>query len=159
MIPVAVFVGCVSLQPSAILIILSVMHTTSNCCFHRGRRLLASGSLATLALGCFAPPAGAPQATSAATVEWAAYAHDAAGTKYSPAAQITRANVRDLVPIWTYRTGDYTVGDAMARDETTPLFVDNVLYASTPFGGVRALDGDTGAELWSFDSELDLSGD
>ena len=92
-------------------------------------------------------------------VEWSAYGHDAAGTKYSPAAQISRANVRNLVPVWTYRTGDFALGNAMARDETTPLFVDNVLYASTPFGGVRALDGDTGAELWSFDSELDLSGD
>jgi len=94
-----------------------------------------------------------------ATVDWTAYGHDAAGTKHSPAAQITRANVKTLVPVWTYRTGDFALGDAMARDETTPLFVDNVLYASTPFGGVRALDGDTGAELWSFDSELDLSGD
>src|SRR6185312_6991769 len=90
-------------------------------------------------------------------VDWPAYAHDAQGTKYSPAAQITRDNVQRLVPIWTYRTGDFSLGDAMARDETTPLFVDNVLYASTPFGGVRALDGDTGKELWSFDAGLDLS--
>jgi quinoprotein glucose dehydrogenase len=125
----------------------------------RGRRLLATLSLATLALGCVAAPTGTRPTPSGVTVEWAAYAHDGAGTKYSPAAQITRANVKDLIPIWTYRTGDYAIGDAMARDETTPLFVDNVLYASTPFGGVRALDGDTGAELWSFDSELDLSGD
>lgn len=90
-------------------------------------------------------------------VDWPAYAHDAQGTKYSPAAQITRDNVQRLAPIWTYRTGDFSLGDAMARDETTPLFVDNVLYASTPFGGVRALDGDTGKELWSFDAGLDLS--
>ncbi len=46
----------------------------------------------------------------------------------------------------------------MARDETTPLFVDNTLFVSTPFGGVRALNGDSGAELWSFDAALDLSG-
>jgi quinoprotein glucose dehydrogenase len=91
------------------------------------------------------------------SIEWTAYAHDGAGTKYSPAAQINRENVRGLVPVWTYRTGDFALGSAMARDETTPLFVDNVLYASTPFGGVRALDGDTGRELWSFDSGLDVS--
>jgi quinoprotein glucose dehydrogenase len=35
--------------------------------------------------------------------------------------------------------------------------VDGVLYASTPFGGVRALDGASGRELWAFDSELDLT--
>jgi quinoprotein glucose dehydrogenase len=96
-------------------------------------------------------------ATSRATVEWAAYAHDAGGSKYSPAAQITRENVYRLVPAWTYRTGDFAAGYSMARDETTPLFVDGALYASTPFGGVRALDGDTGVELWSFDSRLDIS--
>lgn len=91
-------------------------------------------------------------------LEWPAYGRDAGGTKYSPAAAITRANVAKLVSVWTYRSGDYAVGDAMARDETTPLFVDNVLYASTPFGGVRALDAETGRELWSFDSQLDLHG-
>ena len=95
----------------------------------------------------------------AQTVEWPAYAHDAAGTKHSPASQITRANVNKLVPVWTYRTGDFSLGEGMARDETTPLYVDRTLYASTPFGGVRAIDGDSGSELWSFDSEVDLSGD
>ena len=91
-------------------------------------------------------------------VEWSAYAHDAGGSKYSPARQITRENVKDLVPVWTYRTGDFARGDATARDETTPLYVDGVLYASTPFGGVRALNAETGEEIWSFDSGLDLSG-
>ncbi|MFI5233089.1 MAG: PQQ-binding-like beta-propeller repeat protein, partial [Gemmatimonadales bacterium] len=100
------------------------------------------------------PPTQQPPSTG----EWTAYGHDAGGTKYSPAATITRNNVAKLAPVWTYRSGDYSVGDAMARDETTPLFVDNTLYASTPFGGVRALDPATGRELWSFDSQLDLSG-
>ena len=50
------------------------------------------------------------------------------------------------------------VSRAQAWDETTPIFVDNVLYVSTPFGGVRAVDSDTGSERWAFDSELDLSG-
>jgi quinoprotein glucose dehydrogenase len=104
-----------------------------------------------------APNVGASLATRA--IEWTAYARDAAGSKYSPAAEITRANVKDLVPVWTYRTGDFARGGATARDETTPLYVDDVLYASTPFGGVRALNGETGKEIWSFDSELDLSGD
>ncbi len=93
------------------------------------------------------------------TIEWTAYANDAGGTKYSFAAEITRDNVSKLAPAWTYRTGDYGLGGAVARDETTPLFVDGVLYASTPFGGVRALDGASGRELWAFDSGLDLAGD
>src|SRR5215208_7771972 len=83
-------------------------------------------------------------------IEWTAYAGDAGGSKYSPADQIIRANVATLTPAWTYRTGDYGVGRTQARDETTPVFVDGVLYVSTPFGGVRAIDGATGRERWSF---------
>ncbi|MEO8909817.1 MAG: pyrroloquinoline quinone-dependent dehydrogenase [Gemmatimonadaceae bacterium] len=94
-----------------------------------------------------------------AVIEWTAYGHDAGGSKFSPANRITRDNVKNLVPVWTYRTGDFSRGDATARDETTPLYVDGTLFASTPFGGVRALNAETGREIWSFDSELDLSGD
>lgn len=92
-------------------------------------------------------------------IEWTAYANDAGGSKYSPADQITRANVGRLAVAWVYRTGDYGLGPTQARDETTPIFVDGVLYVSTPFGGARALDPTTGRELWMFDADLDLSGD
>src|SRR5437762_4641036 len=102
---------------------------------------------------------GTSGSTVRAPIEWTVYGHDAAGTKYSPANQITRENVRDLVRAWIYRLGDCTRGAAAARDETTPLDVGDVLYASTPFGGVRALNPETGEEIWSFDSALDLSGD
>jgi quinoprotein glucose dehydrogenase len=114
---------------------------------------VASAQTTTAGTGsAVAPNAGA-------TVEWGSYGRDPGGTKYSPAKQITRDNVRELVPVWTYRTGDFGRGDGAVRDETTPLFVDDVLYASTPFGGVRALNPATGAELWSFDAELDFSHD
>ena len=110
--------------------------------------LLASAGAALIAV---------TPAVAQAPIDWPAYAHDAHGTKYSPAAQITRDNVHRLAPAWTYRTGDFGLGDGTTRDETTPLFVDNTLYVSTPFGGVRALDGDTGKELWSFDAQIDVS--
>jgi quinoprotein glucose dehydrogenase len=92
-------------------------------------------------------------------IEWNAYAGDPGGSKYSPADRITPRNVASLTPAWTYRTGDYGVDRAQARDETTPIFVDGLLYVSTPFGGVRAIDGGTGRERWAFDAELDLAGD
>src|SRR5690348_18358113 len=53
-----------------------------------------------------------------AAIEWTAYGHDAGGTKHSPATQINRTNVKTLVPAWTYRTGDFALGEGMARDET-----------------------------------------
>src|SRR3989441_10773927 len=35
--------------------------------------------------------------------------------------------------------------------QVTPLMIDNVLYFSTPYNRVVALNADTGAELWSYD--------
>ena len=127
-------------------------------------KILALHCLCAFLIGCSAG-ANAPGRRDATEVlipppvevEWRAYGYDAGGSRYSPASQIRRENVKDLVPVWTYRTGDFGRGGGTVRDETTPLFVDGVLYASTPFGGVRALNPSTGAELWSFDSELDLS--
>lgn len=94
-----------------------------------------------------AAPRAAAQQRQGSVVEWPVYAHDAAGTKYSPAARITRANVQRLVPVWTYRTGDFSLGEGMTRDETTPLFVDGLLYVSTPFGGVRVHRVDSAARF------------
>ena len=119
--------------------------------------------MAAVALACSASPRPATSdayatASGPDEIDWPAYARDAGGTKYSPADQITRENVRDLVPVWTYRTGDFGRGGGTVRDETTPIAIGGWLYVSTPFGGVRALNSTTGAELWSFDSELNLAG-
>src|SRR6185369_5239778 len=113
----------------------------------------------SLALTAAAAAAIAVPRSARGPIQWTAYAGDSGGSKYSSADQITRANVATLTPVWTYRTGDYGVGRAQARDETTPIFVDGVLYISTPFGGVRAIDGATGRERWAFDAGLDLAGD
>jgi len=110
-------------------------------------------------LGLLAATAVALPQAARRPIEWTAYGGDSGGSKYSSADQITRANVATLTPAWVYRTGDYGVGRAQARDETTPIFVDGLLFISTPFGGVRAVDGSSGRERWAFDAELDLSGD
>lgn len=119
----------------------------------RSSNVLTLAICSVLVGGC---AASAPTRAGGA-IDWPVYGRDAQGTKYSPAHDVTRENVKDLVPLWTYRTGDFGRGEGTVRDETTPLFVDGVLYASTPFGGVRALDPASGAEIWRFDSELDLS--
>src|SRR6185436_3541919 len=35
--------------------------------------------------------------------------------------------------------------------QNTPLMIDNVLYVSTPYNRVAALDAETGAQKWVFD--------
>lgn len=89
--------------------------------------------------------------------DWPAYGRDAGGSRYSPLAEITRANVKELRLAWVYRTGD------MMRDrsrfETTPLAVEGTMYLSTPLGRVIALDPAHGTERWRYDAAVSLQGD
>ena len=74
------------------------------------------------------------------------------------AAQIDRANVAKLQTAWTYHTGALdTPGEANGKVafESTPILVDGVLYLSTPFNAVIALDPATGREKWKYDPKLD----
>ena len=86
--------------------------------------------------------------------EWSAYGRDAAGTRFSPLTQVTRDNVRQLAPAWTYHTGELARSDDRTRFEATPLMVDGTLYLSTPFGRVIALDPANGRERWTYDAHV-----
>src|SRR2546423_830478 len=100
--------------------------------------------------------------------DWPAYGRDPGGAKYSPLAEIDRGNVKDLKIAWTFRTGDMydpsILQPGMVRRgpgrpsafEATPLVVDNVLYLSTPFGRVIALEPETGKQRWAFDPHSDI---
>ncbi len=91
----------------------------------------------------------------AAAADWTAYGRDSAGTRHSPAAQITPANAARLTEAWRYRTGDSNA----ARPDivqpmsfmATPLMVDDTLLFCTPIGAVVALDPETGAQRWRHD--------
>ena len=65
-------------------------------------------------------------------------------TRYYPAAQISRANVKKLSPAWIFQT------DIIESMETTPIVSNGVMYVTTSFNHVYALDAATGAQLWQF---------
>ncbi len=65
-----------------------------------------------------------------------------AQTRYYPSRQINTDNVRNLRPAWIFQT---EIVDTM---ETTPIVVDGVMYVTTAFNQVYALDAETGEELW-----------
>jgi quinoprotein glucose dehydrogenase len=68
--------------------------------------------------------------------------------------------VKYLEVAWFYRTGDWSDGSSgnpKTAFEATPIVVDGVLYVSTIYGRVIALEPETGRELWSFDPHLDRS--
>ena len=89
---------------------------------------------------------------------WEYWGGDAGGTRFSNLAQITPANVNNLVRAWEFHTGDLTARPeaAMAHSkfEATPLFVEDSLIFCTPFNEVIALDPGTGAQKWRFDPKV-----
>lgn len=90
-------------------------------------------------------------ALSAAVVSaqsnWVHVGQDPGGTKYSTLDQINTGNVKSLQKAWTFHTGDKT-----GFFESTPLVVDGTMYV-TAQNGVYALDAQTGAQLWKFESD------
>lgn len=89
--------------------------------------------------------------------EWRSYAGSPGGRKYSPLKQIGRANVGGLRVAWTFHTGDVSDGKEFpvrSAFETTPLMVDGVLYFTTAFNRLIALDADTGRQKWAFDPKI-----
>ena len=89
--------------------------------------------------------------------DWPVYGHDAGGSRFSPAARITRDNVSHLTVAWTYRTGESDARfktDKPTSFEATPLVVDGTMYLGTPLGRVIALDPATGRERWVFDPKI-----
>jgi alcohol dehydrogenase (cytochrome c) len=79
---------------------------------------------------------------------WLMYGRDYGNQRFSPLRQITPANVKRLVPVWSFQPG---VADGL---QATPLYIDGVLYLSTSWNHVFAIDARTGAEIWHYRRRL-----
>ena len=86
------------------------------------------------------------------------YGYDRGGSRFAPLDQITPENVDQLIPIWTYHTGDLKsrAPDVLKRSkfEATPILTGDKLIACTPFNAVGALDPGSGRELWRYDPDI-----
>ena len=81
---------------------------------------------------------------------WPNYAGNLSSNKYSPLDQINPDNVQDLRVAWRWRSPDNEVaGPQNSVFESTPLFIDGVLYTSTSFSQVAAINAATGETLWT----------
>lgn len=103
-----------------------------------------------VALGCLIAVAVRAEAQAPKTSDWPSVGHDPGCTRYSPLDAINRENVARLRPAWTYHTGELE-GRAGKTIECTPIVVDRVMYVTTGYLRVVALDAETGRELWQFD--------
>jgi quinate dehydrogenase (quinone) len=84
--------------------------------------------------------------------DWYAYGRTTAGTRYAPFTQINRDNVKDLKLAWTYHTGEKTSLEKSAVDQNTPSQIGDTVFTCTPDDRIAAIDADSGAVRWKFDS-------
>jgi len=71
--------------------------------------------------------------------------------RYSPLTQINAGNVSNLGLAWYYDL------DSSRGQESTPIIVDGVMYVSTAWSMVKALDAKTGTLKWAFDPQVPKS--
>jgi len=69
-------------------------------------------------------------------------------TRFYPNKQIHTQNVKNLVPAWIFQT---EVVDSL---ETTPIVVNGVMYVTTSYNHVYALDAETGEQIWHYRQKL-----
>ena len=81
---------------------------------------------------------------------WDHYGNTAGGSRFVALDQITRDNVKNLKPVWTYHTGDVpeSPDGNGAEDQQTPLQVGDRVFLCTPHNNVIAVDADSGKEIW-----------
>jgi len=86
-------------------------------------------------------PAGEPQ-------NWLTPGHDYSSTWFSPLRRINDTNVSGLRLAWHYDL------DTHRGQEATPVVVDGVMYTTSAWSKVQALDAATGKLLWQFDPKV-----
>jgi quinohemoprotein ethanol dehydrogenase len=100
------------------------------------------------------PPPPPPQAPSTPPVahethaDWPRHGLTAAEQRFSPLEQIDRESVSRLGLTWSYDTRSHR------GLEATPIVVDGVLYATSTWSVVFALDARSGRERWRHDPEV-----
>jgi alcohol dehydrogenase (cytochrome c) len=78
-------------------------------------------------------------------VDWPQYGGTYRFWRYSALDQIDRSNVRRLAPVWAFQTGVVEGGF-----QATPIVVDGVMYVTSSYNRVFALDAATGRERWHY---------
>lgn len=87
-------------------------------------------------------------APSADEGEWAQHGRTADEQRFSPLEEISADNVDQLGLAWFHDL------DTRRGQEATPIMVDGVLYVSTAWSKVVALDATSGAKLWQYDPQV-----
>ena len=76
---------------------------------------------------------------------WLTYAGTYSAWRYSALDQIHRGNIGKLVPVWAFETGVVDGGL-----QCTPIVVDGVMYITSAWNRVFAINAATGEEIWHY---------
>ncbi|MEY8878028.1 MAG: pyrroloquinoline quinone-dependent dehydrogenase [Leptothrix sp. (in: b-proteobacteria)] len=108
--------------------------------------------------GAAAASAGVPKAVSVSQARLNAADQDSANflhsnsnyaqTRYHPAKQINSDNVSKLRPAFQFQT------EVLESMETAPIVVDGVMYITTSYNHIYALDAVTGKEFWHYKHKM-----
>ena len=113
-----------------------------------GEALAAGIACAVLIMGAGPVPAQVDRATRAMDSDWPLHGRTTDEQRFSPLTAINSRNVDQLGLAWSFElTTD-------RGQEATPLVVDGVLYATSSWSIVHALDAATGRLLWTFDPQV-----
>ncbi|AOX21060.1 PQQ-dependent dehydrogenase, methanol/ethanol family [Kozakia baliensis] len=126
---------------------------------YRAKSLLLTGCMLATTIGLAAAPKSYAQDDHGATGEaiihadehpenWLSYGRTYSEQRYSPLSQINKDNVGNLKLAWHYDL------DTNRGQEGTPLIVDGVMYATTNWSKMKALDAATGKLIWAYDPKV-----
>src|SRR5262249_10986878 len=76
---------------------------------------------------------------------WLSYGGNYAAHRYSSLHQITRENIKQLVPVWMFQTGELRGGL-----NATPIVLDGVMYLMGPMNRIFAINAATGERIWKY---------
>ena len=117
-----------------------------------------SGTAASgpVTFGTSAVPTASPSAArrSDRTVEWPFVGADQNNSRYSALEDITAANVDRLEIAWRWRPEERALpvyGTVPGNFTSTPIMIDNMIYVTSNYNRVAALDAETGAVKWVYD--------
>jgi alcohol dehydrogenase (cytochrome c) len=82
------------------------------------------------------------------SANWLVYGGNLSNTRYVDNAEIDTGNVADLELKWIFQTG------IIGSFETTPIVQDGVMYITTPYNHVFAIDARSGRQIWHYEHKL-----
>jgi len=82
---------------------------------------------------------------------WMAHGRDYGEQRFSPLKQVNTETVSDLGLAWSFDV------EHQKGLEASPIVVDGVMYTTTSWSAVYALDAKTGKELWRYDPKVPKS--